>query len=87
MMTLMNGKVATATFEHAAILRVAGFEFLEPEFRGRRVILWFKDSDGKAEELLRRHEAEGVPMNTRAFCEALAWSRMTILTARDQIVA
>ncbi len=86
-MILMIGKVATATFEHAALLRVAGFEFVEPEFRGRRVILWFKDSDGKAEELLRRHEAEGVPVNSRSYADGLAWAKNIIFAARDQVVA
>lgn len=79
----MKNEIAVNTFERAALLRCAGFEFVGAEPAGRRVKVVFADPEGKGEDLLRKHELDGVGINSRQFCEALLWAKTIVFSTRD----
>jgi len=74
------------SFEQAALCRCLGLPFVGADSNGRRVVLHFADSDGKGAEALRTHETQGVPVNSRAFEEGLAWAKSRIFQCRDAAV-
>lgn len=74
--------IAARTFETAALLRVLGFGFSHAE-AGRRITLVFLDPEGKGRETMRRHEAEGIAVNSRAFVDSLDWSKRTVFSFKD----
>ena len=79
----MDDITRATTFEESALLRVLGFDFERAERGERRVVLFFRDSDGKGVEALRRHNAGGIEVNSQAFCDALAWAKRIVFSARD----
>lgn len=81
--SMARSKMITArTFETAALLRVLGFGYSHAE-HGRRITLAFDDPDGKGAEALRRHEREGIAVNSRAYVDSLDWAKRTIFSFKD----
>ncbi len=81
----MSHKTVTALrFEQAALLFAENVPFVGAEHRGRRVALEFVNEDGRAEDLLHRHDREGVMVNSRRYDEGLSRARALVFATRDR---
>lgn len=70
-------------FEDAALLYALGHRFAGAAIAPNgRAILNFENPQGAAEQVLRKHEREGVPVNSQAFEQALRWAKDRVFSAR-----
>ena len=75
--------VSVTTFEEVALLRTLGFEFDSADPSGRRVVVRFRDPDGRAADAIRKHNINGVDVNSLAYVGALDWAKRIIFAAKD----
>lgn len=82
-------KVITATsFEVAALLQSSGYRFVGPRvLASGRIVLEFSDPIGEGMKLIRKHEREGVPVNSLAFEQGMRWAKDKIFAARREAEA
>ena len=75
--------VRATSFEEFALFDSLGFEYDHAEMGERRVVTFFKDPQSRAAEVLRRHNAVGVSINSRSFVAGLAMAKRIIFSTRD----
>ncbi|MCX7048161.1 MAG: hypothetical protein NTX50_22095 [Candidatus Sumerlaeota bacterium] len=76
--------ISTKNFETAAVLRAAGIGFVRSESIGpRRVALVWDNTDGKADDILQKHETGALRCRTRDLTDALLWSKNMIMSSRE----
>ncbi len=73
-------------YDDAAILRNEGFDCTDLGRDERnRIFLEFDDPDGKALEIVTRHNATGIDANSQDLLEAGTWARQRFKAANDLV--
>lgn len=68
-----TGKCRIGEYIAAATLKALGFRYLGVEPEGRRCVFIFDDPDGKAADVLQKHENGGVPVNSAKIAAELGF--------------